>query len=196
MILDRDRKFQEIELKAVKAADLVESVQPDKLMIQLQKEDAKFEALKANVEGNEAIMDRFMEEMKEMRKKIEFFRGIEEIIKLGEEVRKELVEIKKVEANIHIDTDKVETIYSEIRKKFQEIDMFKDNINEFKVILDQNSKDVDSLKTRTSGLASKDELERLTNKVQRYIEALEEINKRSTLTKDISQLKEILESLK
>lgn len=196
MILDRDRKFQEIELKAVKAADLVESVQPDKLMIQLQKEDAKFEALKANMEGNEAIMDRFMEEMKEMRKKIEFFRGIEEIIKLGEEVRKELIEIKKVEATIHIDTDKVETIYSEIRKKFQEIDMFKDNINEFKVVLDQNSKDVDFLKTKTTGLASKDELERLTNRVQRYIEALEEINKRSTLTKDIGQLKEILEGLK
>jgi 16S rRNA G527 N7-methylase RsmG len=74
--------------------------------------------------------------------------------------------------------------------------MFKDNISEFKVVLDQNSKDVDFLKNKTSGLASKDELERLTNKVQRYIEALEEINKRSTLTKDITQLKEILDSLK
>ncbi|MFH1290909.1 MAG: hypothetical protein ABIH92_05915, partial [Nanoarchaeota archaeon] len=83
MILDRDRTIQELELKAVKAADLVESVQPDKLMIQLQKEDAKFEALKANLEGNEAIMDRVMEELKEVRKKLEFFRGIDEIIKLG-----------------------------------------------------------------------------------------------------------------
>jgi hypothetical protein len=74
--------------------------------------------------------------------------------------------------------------------------MFKDNISEFKVVLDQDSKDVDFLKNKTSGLASRDELERLTNKVQRYIEALEEINKRSTLTKDITQLKEILDSLK
>jgi len=196
MILDRDRKFQEIELKAVKAADLVESVQPDKLMIQLQKEDAKFEALKANLEGNEAIMNRIMEELKEMRKKLEFFRGIEEIIKLGEEVKKELVEIKKVEATIHIDTDKVETIYAELRKKFQEIDIFKDNLNEMKVTLDQNTKDADFLKTKVSGLVSKDELEKLTSKVQRYIEALQEINKRSSLTKDVSQLKNLLEGLK
>jgi len=196
MILDRDRTIQEIELKSVKAADLVESVQPDKLMIEIQKEDAKFEALKANLEGNEAIMDRIMEDLKDMRKKLEFFRGIEEVVKLAEEVKKELIEIKKVEASIHINTDKVETIYSELRKKFQEIDLFSDSIQELKVNLEQNSKDVDSMKTKISGLANKDELDRLVQKVNRYIEALQEINKASSLSKDVSKLKNILESLK
>lgn len=121
MIMDRDRTIQEIELKAIKASDLVESVQPDKLMIELQKEDAKFEALKANLEGNESIMNRIMEELKEMRRKLDFFRGIEEIIKLSEEVKKELIEIKKVEASININTDKVQTIYAELRKKFKKL---------------------------------------------------------------------------
>ena len=193
MILDRDRTIQQIELKSVKAADLVESVQPDKLRIEMQKEDAKFEALKANLEGNEAIMDRIMSELKEMRKKLEFFRGIDEIVKLGEEVRKELVEIKKVEATIHVDTDKVETIYSELRKKFQEIDIFKDSLQELKVNLEQNAKDVDTLKTKTSALAKQDDLDKLVQKVQRYVEALQEINKTSSLTKDLKQLKSILE---
>jgi len=196
MILDRDRTIQEIELKSVKAADLVESVQPDKLMIQLQKEDAKFEALKANLEGNEAIMDRIMEELKEMRKKLEFFRGVDEIVKLSEEVKKELVEIKKVEATIHVDTDKVETIYSELRKKFTEIDLFNDSLQELKVNMDQESKDVEFLKTKVSGLATKDELDRLVQKVQRYIEALQEVNKSSSLTRDVNQLKAILEGVK
>ncbi len=195
MILDRDRTIQEIELKAVKAADLVESVQPDKLMIELQKEDAKFEALKANLEGNEAIMNRIMDELKEMRKKLDFFRGIDQIVKLAEEVRKELVEIKKVEASIHADTDKVETIYSELRKKFQEIDLFSDSLKELKVNLEQNSKDVDFLKSKISGLASKDELDKLVQKVQRYIDALHEIDRKSSLSKDISKLKSMLESL-
>jgi len=196
MILDRDRTIQEIELKSVKAADLVESVQPDKLMMELQREDAKFEALKANLEGNEAIMDRIMEELKEMRKKLEFFRGIDEVVKLGEEVRNELIEIKKVEASIHVETDKVETIYSELRKKFQEIDLFNDSLQETKVNLEQNAKDVDFLKTKITGLANKDELDRLVQKVQRYIEALQEINKTSSLTKDVNQLKAILEGVK
>lgn len=196
MILDRDRTIQEIELKAIKASDLVESVQPDKLMIQVQKEDAKFEALKANLEGNEAIMDRIMEELKEMRKKLEFFRGVDEIIKLEEEVKKELIEIKKVEASTHVNADKVDTIYAELRKKFKEIDLFSDSLKELKVTSEQNAKDVDSIKTKISGLASKDELDRLVQKVQRYIEALQEINKTSSLTKDLKQLKSILEEVK
>lgn len=196
MILDRDRTIQEIELKAVKAADLVESVQPDKLMIEMQKADAKFEALKANLEGNEAIQSRVMDELKEMRKKLDFFRGIDEIIKLAQEVKKELIEIKRVEANVHIDTDKVSTIYAEIRKKFQDIDMFSDSIKETKVSLDQNTKDVDFLKIKISGLVDKNEMDKLVNKVQKYIDALHEINKSSSLTKDITQLKSILEGLK
>ncbi len=196
MILDRDRTIQEIELKSVKAADLVESVHPDKLMIELQKEDAKFEALKANLEGNESIMERIMEDLKEMRNKLAFLRGIDEIVKLSQEVKKELVEIKKVEATINIEADKVETIYSELRKKFQEIDLFSDNLRETKVAVDQNSKDVEFVKNKLGDLATKDELDKLVNKVQRYIDALQEINKRSSLSKDVSQLKTLLEGLK
>jgi chromosome segregation ATPase len=196
MILDRDKTIQQVELKAVKASDLVESVHPDKLMIELQKEDAKFEALKANLEGNEAIMEKIMEELKETRKKLTFFKGLDEVVKLGEEVRKELVEIKKVEASIHADTDKVATIYAELRKKFQDIDMFKDSLQEIKINLEQNSKDVDFLKTKVTGLADKSELDKLVQRVQRYIEALQELNKSSALTKDISQLKSLLEGIK
>ncbi len=196
MILERDRGIQEIELKAIKASDLVKSVQPEKLMTQTQKQNAKLEALKANLEGNEAIMARVMDELKETRKKLEFLGGIDEIIKLSEEVKKELIEIKKVEGRITMNADKVETLYAEIRKKFQDIDIFKDEMQEIKVSANQNSKDVDFLKSKVSGLAEKSEVEALVSKVQRYVDALKELEKKSSLTKDIEKLKTILESLK
>jgi hypothetical protein len=101
MILDRDKNIQKIELKATKAADLVESVKPEKLMTSIQKQDVKIDALKANLEGNEAIMSRVMDELKEMRNKLKFISGVKEIIKLSEEVKKELVEIKKIEGRIN-----------------------------------------------------------------------------------------------
>jgi hypothetical protein len=195
MILDRDRTIQQLELKAIKASDLVESVQPDKLMSDMQKEDAKFEALKANLEGNEAIMDRIMEELKEMRKKLEFFRGIDEIIKLSEEVKKELIDVKKTEATINTQTDKVGTIYAEMRKKFQDIDLFNDNLQELKANNTQNAEDVQALKTKMENLVDKTEFEKMVNKVQRYIDALRELNKSSALNKDLSQLKSILQSI-
>jgi hypothetical protein len=196
MILERDKSIQEIELKAIKAYDLVDSVHPEKIMTEVQRQDAKSEALKANLEGNEAIMDRIMEELKETKRKVEFFRGIEEIIKLSEEVKTELIEIKKIESKIAINTDKVETIYSEMRKKFKDVDSFSSDLQEMKVSMQQNLKDINFLKDKVSGFVEKEELEKLVSKVQRYIEALKGLEKSSNLTKDIDTLRTILDSFK
>jgi chromosome segregation ATPase len=196
MILERDKGIQEIELKAIKAADLVESVQPEKIMTDVQKANAKIEALKANLEGNEAIMSRIMDELKEAKRKIEFFRGIEEIVKLSEETKKELIEIKKIESKININTDKVETIYAEMRTKFQDSEAVSSELQELKVGAEQAIKDIGFLKDKISGLAEKSELEKLFNKVQRYVDALKELEKESSMSKDIAKLKTLLDSLK
>lgn len=196
MILDRDKSVQEIELKAIKAHDLVETVQPEKMMTEIQKQEAKIEALKANLEGNEAIMSRIMEELKDIKKKVEFFRGIEEIVKLSEETKADLIEIKKVESKISLNTDKVDTIYSEMRKKFQNLDMVDSTIQEIKASSEQNEHDVQFLKDKIIDLASKEDLDKLVQKVQRYVDALKDLEKKSSMSKDIDKLKEILEGLK
>jgi methyl-accepting chemotaxis protein len=196
MILERDKSIQEIELKSIKAYDLVESVHPEKISVMVQKQDAKAEALKANLEGNEAIMERIVEELKETKRKIEFFRGVEEIVKLSEEVKNELIEIKKIESRVNINTDKVEVIYSEMRKKFQDLETFNSTLQEMKAYVEQNAKDVSFLKDKVSGLAPKEDLEKLINRVQRYVDALKDLQKKSSMTKDIESLKTLLEGLK
>ena len=196
MILDRDKSIQNIELKAIKASDLVETVQPEKIMTDVQKQEAKIEALKANLEGNESIMGRVMDELKEVKKKVEFFRGVEEIVKLSEETKSELIEIKKNKSKIAINTDKVETIYAEIRKKFQQIELFNSQLQELKAQGEQNQKDVQNIKDKIIDLATKNELEKLINKVQRYVDALKDLEKKSSMTKDIDKLKTLLDGLK
>jgi chromosome segregation ATPase len=196
MILDRDKSIQEVELKAVKAHDLVMTVQPEKMMTSIQKGEAKIEALKANLEGNESIMSRIMEELKDVKKKVEFFRGIEEIVKLSEETKKDLIEIKKVESKISLNTDKVDTIYSEMRKKFQQVDVVDSQLQEMKAVGEQNEHDVQFVKDKIIDLASKDDLEKLITRVQRYVDALKDLEKKSSMGKDIDQLKDILEGLK
>jgi DNA repair exonuclease SbcCD ATPase subunit len=192
MILDRDRTFQVLELKSVKAIDLVESIKPDKFMMDLERQNVKIEALKANLEGNEAILDQVMEELKEMRRKMSFFRGVEEIINLSEEIKKELIGIKKVEGTINIQTDKVQTIYSEMRKKIQDLDTFNSQLQESKVNTEQNSKDIDYLKTKIVNFAEKEELDKILDKVQKYAESLKEIQKKTPLSRDIEKLKSLL----
>ncbi len=196
MILERDRTIQEVELKAVKSSDLVASVQPEKLMTEVQKQEVKIEALKANLEGNESIMNRIMEELRETRKKVEFFRGIEEIIKLSEEVKSELIEIKKVEGRINTQTDKVQTIYAEMRTRIQDLDAFKAETMDAKASIEQNAKDVEFVKNKITNLAEKSELDKLVAKLQTYINSLNEIQKKTSFSKDIDQLKVIMEGIK
>jgi len=196
MILERDKTIQEIELKAIKSADLVEAVHPEKIMTEVHKQEAKAEALKASLEGNEAIMDRVMNELKETKRKVEFFRGVDEIVKLSEDVKAELIEIKKIESRININTDKVETLYAEIRSKFKDIDGFKSELREKAVQIEQNIKDIIFLKEKSTGLVDKEELEKTVDKVQRHIDTLKKIEKTSSLSKDISQLRNLLEDVK
>lgn len=196
MILERDRTIQEIELKATKSADLVASVQPEKLMTEVQKQEVKIEALKANIEGNEAIMKRILDELGETRKKIEFFRGVEEVIKLSEEVKQELIEIKKIEGKINTQTDKVQTMYGEIRTRIQDLDSFKSELEDLKTTLEQNSKDIEFVKTKIGNLAEKSEIDKIMSKLQTYINSLNDLQKKTALSKDIEQLKLIMESIK
>ncbi len=195
MIFDRDRTIQSLELKAVKAADLVESIQPDKFMSQLTKQAVKIEALKANIESNESIMERIMSELKEIRRKVEFFRGVEEIINLSQEIKKELIDIKKVEGKINIEADKVETIYSEMRKRIQFLDSFASDFQEIKAEIGQHNKDVDFLKMKVSGLAEKEEVDKIFEKINEYTRTVGEIKKKSSLTRDLEELKTLIDGL-
>jgi len=192
MILDRDRTIQELELKSVKAIDLVESIKPDKFMMDLERQNVKIEALKANLEGNEAILDQVMEELKEIRRKMSFFRGVEEIINVSEEIKKELIGIKKIEGTINIQTDKVQTIYSDMRKKIQDLDTFNTQLQEAKANIEQNSKELDTLKVKSINFAEKEELDKILEKVQQYTDALKEMQKKTPLSRDIEKLKSLL----
>lgn len=196
MILDRDKSIQDIELKAIKSYDLVATVQPEKIGTEIQKQGAKIEALKANMEGNESIMDRVMDELKETKRKIDFFRGVEEVVKLSEETKKELIDIKKVESKIHLHTDKVETIYSEMRKKFQVVEVVDSQLQELKAQGEQNERDVQVVKEKSVEFATKEDVEKLSKKIQEYIDVLGNLEKKSSMSKDIDRLKDVLESLK
>jgi methyl-accepting chemotaxis protein len=133
-----------------------------------------------------------MEELKEIRRKMSFFRGVEEIIRLSEEIKKELIGIKKIEGTINIQTDKVQTIYSDMRKKMQDLDTFNSQLQESKANIEQNAKELDSLKMKSLNFAEKEEVDKIIEKVQKYADSLKEIQKKTPLSRDIEKLKGLL----
>ena len=164
MMIERDKASQHLEAKATQAIDLVKTVQPDKLMIELRKGDSKIEALRANLESTENIINNVVNELKDVKNKINVFRGMEQVISLNDEAKKDLLEIKKIQAVIERHADKVETIFTEMQKKFSDFAKMNDAVTDLDKSFKQISSDFDSIKVRISDFSSKKEVENLIAK--------------------------------
>ena len=188
MLMDTNKSVGNIEASATKAIDLVESVKPDQLMLEVRKQDSKIESLKAGIESSESLMRDMMKEVKEMRKKIDFYKGIEQVAKLNEEIKAELIQIKKIESVIDRHSNKVETIYIEVEKKYTEFDKFNDNVKDLKRNFDKLMNDFDKIKVKLEDKTDKKELVTLVNKFNDFekhtTNLINLMDKRSKTTSD------------
>ena len=148
MIIDTNKAMSKVEVSASKAVDLVESVHPEKLMIEVRKQDGKIESLRASIESNEAMMKDIMLEMKKMRDTMKFYKGIEQVVTMNEEVKQELATMKRVEATVERHADKVETVFTEVEKKFAEFDKFNETVKDMDKSFKKLQSDFEKVKVK------------------------------------------------
>lgn len=164
MIIDTNKAMSKIEVAATKAVDLVESVHPEKLMVEVRKQDGKIAALRAMIESNETIMKDIMSELKNMRSQMNFYKGTEQVLKMNEEVKKEMADMKKMEAVIERHADRVETIFSEVEKKFSNFDKYDSVVKELKENMRKLTTDFEKTKAEMIKKEDKKEFVDLLNK--------------------------------
>ncbi len=202
MIVDTNKAMSKIEVASTKAVDLVESVHPEKLMIEVRKSDGKVEALRANIESNEAIMKDLMGEVKKMREQMNFYKGIEQVAALNDEVKTELANIKKMEAVIERHADKVETIFLEVEKKFSQFDKFDSIVKDLESSTKKLGGDFDKSRVKLDQKEEKKEFVSLVDKFNDFekhttnlLKLLDERSKslKDGLEKDFKKLKRRIE---
>ena len=163
-LMDSNKAISIIEVASTKAIDLVNTVQPEKLMIELRKVDGKAEALRANIEANESIMKDILKEMKGMRSQMNFYKGVDQVVKMNNEIKQELIEIKKTEGLVGKHADRVETIFVEVEKKFYDFEKFNEAVKELDRTFKKISADFDKLRVNQEEKADKKELIKLIDK--------------------------------
>ena len=89
-----------------------------------------------------------MLEMKKMRDKMSFYKGLEQVIALNEEIKQELATIKRVEAVVERHADKVETVFIEVEKKFAEFDKFNDTVKDVDKSFKKLQSDFEKIRVR------------------------------------------------
>ncbi len=163
-LMDSNKAISVIEVASTKAIDMVNSVQPDKLMIDVRRTDGKTEALRANIEANESIMRDMMKELKDIRTQMGFYKGVDQVIKMNNEIKQELIEIKKTEGLVGKHADRVETIFIEVEKKFYDFEKFNEAVKELDRAFKRISADFDKIRVGVEEKADKKELVKLVDK--------------------------------
>ncbi len=168
MVMDTNKAVGNIEASATKAIDLVESVKPDQLMLEVRKQDSKIESLKANIESNESLMKDLMSEIKAIRKRMDFYKGVEQVAKMNEEIKGELIDIKKIESSIERHSNKVESIFLEVEKKFAEFDKYGVTAKDLQRSFQKLQGDVDKLRVKAEDKADKKEVTKIISKFNEF----------------------------
>jgi len=103
-----------------------------------------------------------------MRHQLNSFTGIEEMVSLSKEVKKELMEIRKEEATVKRHADKIEGIFIETQKKFQEFEAVTDKLKELQKQVSPVVAQVDQNKVKIQTLAPKKDVENLISKLNDF----------------------------
>ncbi|MFA6088774.1 MAG: hypothetical protein WC755_02840 [Candidatus Woesearchaeota archaeon] len=185
-LIEKDKTISKIQAKAEKAAGLVESVKPEQFMIELKRLDTKILALKGKIENTESIFNTVLEEMKGMRQKMSVFKGVEDIIKLNDDVKKELRGVQQVEARVTAHSDKVEGIFIEAQKKFNQFKDLDDKIKSVSENVKELSSQVNEDKGKLQTFAGKDNLLELKNEYESAFKKLDYLLKKKGI--DISKV--------
>lgn len=193
-IMDVNRNMGTLEVKTTKAADLVESVHPDKLMIQVQKSDGKVEALRGLIESKDAMIQNIMEQLKSMRNQMKVFKGIEEVLKLNEDVKTEVMNIKKMTALVERHADRVENIFVESQRTFKEFNDMLGQISIMKSQLKETSDKADKLEVKSAKYIETGKFESRMNEIEKLAKRMKELSDESE--KNLKSLKNGFSELK
>lgn len=164
-LIDKEKEISQLRIDSAKTTELVSAVQPQSLMKELKKEDAKVEAVNAHQQANRAILDSVVEETKNLKNTLSTFRGIETIIDLNEEVKKELNSIKKVETVVEKHASKVESIFGSIQTRFNEFVKLSDKVGVIDASFKKSSKEFDQIKVKLEDYALKEDFAELRKEV-------------------------------
>jgi len=193
-LVDHERRSSDLEARMKKAIELINQVKPEELLREVSKSDAKTEAVKTRINSIEAVSDRIIEEMKEMRRTFIQFKDLETVAKLAEGLREDLKNAKKVEASIERSASKVESIFREVEKRYEEVKDIEKRVDELQLRFRELLKEFDKLKIEFVGVAKKEDVEKLEKRLEVGLKEAEELS--IELKERSKELKEIILSSK
>ncbi|MEA3514237.1 MAG: hypothetical protein U9R34_02075 [Nanoarchaeota archaeon] len=158
MVVSQEQEFSELEVKSARTNEVMSQLEPGKILKEISKLDMRIEAITGKIESNEAVNSMIMKELKEQRSKMALFKGVEDTIKLNQEVREELTTIKKVESQVEMHSNKVESMFIQVQKRFNDFEKFKEMAEDLDAAYKEQIQEFDTMKVRFADLVKTEDI--------------------------------------
>ncbi|MCX6748727.1 MAG: hypothetical protein NT076_03910, partial [Candidatus Pacearchaeota archaeon] len=196
MSLNNEKEISKIAIDSSKAVDIVKEVQPEKLRTDYLRVDSRIQAIEEKIEANKQFYETIMNEVKDLRQKAGIFVGTDALLKLNDEVKKDLIEIQKMSNRVRINTDKSESIFIELKRTLAENEKLAETMNTLDSSYSGVRKELDKLKLDYSSIVKQDELSNAKKDIEKRIIAVEiETSKISEMADENRRLSKLIETM-
>ena len=120
MNLSNEKSIGKIATESSVAIDIVSELKPEKLRLEYQKMDIRVQEILERTESNKQLFDSMMNEIKDIKRRMSTFIGTDALLKLNEDVKKDLINLHEMASKVKVDADKSEQLFIELRKDFAE----------------------------------------------------------------------------
>jgi hypothetical protein len=115
MTLENEKEITKAIQAGGMAVDIVKEVKPERLRSDYQKADLKMQELAEKIDAGRQFSDTIMNELKDLRRKAGIFIGTDALLNLNEEIKKDLIEVQKLDSRVRVNADKCEQLFIEMR---------------------------------------------------------------------------------
>ena len=76
-LIEKEKKIDQLAAESERSSDVIKNLEPDKLLTEVKKEDAKIDAITSRLEADKALVEGIKGELGEVREDVFKFRGLE-----------------------------------------------------------------------------------------------------------------------
>jgi len=155
MNLNNEKKIMESMKGAEKVIDIFNQLKPEELRLDYQKVDLRLKTLEEKNAANRQFVDSLMEEFTVIKKKSGAFLGTEGLIKMNEDIKKDLVQANKVAEETQMYADKAKQLFLELRTGFAESEKVAETVSNLNSAISVMKEEVEGLKIKHDNLVNR-----------------------------------------
>jgi len=170
MVLTQERENAELRKRIEKTISVVEETKPESLYAEFKKKEAEMEMLRDRLSSTEEILQTIVRDLKDLRRTVVQFKGIQGLMKLSKEVRGELRTVQKTKGEIEKHADKITSIFIEVQRRFKDFAKLSVKVDSHGETIKSLNKTVSAMEVKLNEFVTKAEL-------GKTVEDLEKLNK-------------------